>query len=449
MAINPKSCRGRALLAATVGLFVLSLFGCHARVEADLKPPAPVVVVVKARPMTVPIIAATNGVTRALNEVTIRARVKGFLKEKHFVEGSNVKVGQLLFVIDEEPFKVRLDQARASLAKAEADLHKAEQSKEQEVARAQLRLDEAQLQLTVLEERRQSDLLAKKAVSKSDYDQADANRKKAAAQVDSDKATAQQSESNYSTTILAAKANVATAKTDVRNSEIELGYCRMTAPIAGRIGETQVKLGNLVGGNESTELATIQQLDPMGVDLRPSARRLAEINAIVKKGLFFRISIQGDQLHPFQAKAFFVDNRIDQGTSTVLIKAEVPNPEESILPGAYVQARAKIGEYADAIVVPEKAVMEGQTGSTVYIVDAESRIAVANVKAVDTYLGLRVLESGLESGQQVVIEGFQLVRPGMLVTAKETTLELPADPNDDAKNTSEKTPASAASKKSE
>jgi membrane fusion protein, multidrug efflux system len=411
------------LSAAFLGL--APTVGCASKGAADREPPLPVVIVVKAQRVNVPIVVSTNGVTRSLNEVTIRARVKGFLKERHFEEGSNVKAGQLLLVIDEAPFKVALDQARASLAKAQADYQKAQQSKAPEMARAQLRLDEAQLQLTQLDERRQAEFYAKKTVPKAEYDQAEANRKKAAAQVESDKAHLDQSVADHTTNILAAKAAVEAAEADVRNAEIELGYCRMEAPITGRIGETHVKVGNLVGGDSSTELATIEQLEPMGVDLRPSARNLAEINALVNKGLLFDLSVQGDRPHPHQAKAVFVDNRIDPGTSTVLIKSTVPNPDESLLPGEYVQAQATIGEHQGAVVVPERAVMEGQAGSTVYIVDDKGRIAVASVRAAESYQGLRVIESGLEAGQLVVVEGFQLVRPGMAVKAEETPLVLP------------------------
>ena len=345
------------LLALALGAAALATAGCGSKAVADRQTPLPLVVVIKAQAVNVPIVVSTNGVTRSLNEVTIRARVKGFLKERHFNEGSNVKAGQLLFVIDEAPFKVALEQARATLAKSKADLQKAQQSKAPEVARAQMRLDEAQLQLTKIDERRQAELLAKKTIPKAEYDQAEANLKKAAAQVESDKANVEQAVADYATNILAAKAAIDSAEANVRNAEIELGYCRMEAPISGRIGETNVKIGNLVGGDESTELATIEQLDPMGVDLRPSARNLAEINALVGKGLSFKISVQGDQPHPHQAKAVFVDNHIDPGTSTVLIRARSPTPTSRSCPAPMCRPKPPIGEHKDAIVVPERAVM--------------------------------------------------------------------------------------------
>ena len=160
-----------SLVAAALAVVAAAQSGCE-RAQTGTQapraaPPAKVRVVV-ARKMNVPIIGRPNGTTKALSDVTIRARVKGFLKEKHFDEGSNVKKDQLLLVIDEQPFKVRVDQAKAVLDEAEAALKKAQQSKSREVAKAQVALDETQLQLDTVEERRERNLLARKAASQED-----------------------------------------------------------------------------------------------------------------------------------------------------------------------------------------------------------------------------------------------------------------------------------------
>jgi RND family efflux transporter MFP subunit len=146
----------------------------------------------------------------------------------------------------------------------------------------------------------------------------------------------------------------------------------------------------------------------------------------VKDHLLFNIYVQGERKHPYQARTVFLDNQVDPGTSTVLVRCELPNPDESVLPGDYVFAQAQVGEYHDKIVVPERAVMEGQAGASVYLVDSKGQIAVASVKELDTYEGLRVIDSGLAAGDKVVVEGIQLVRPGMEVQAEETTVKLPA-----------------------
>ena len=206
-----------------------------------------------------------------LNDVTIRARVKGFLEEKHFEDGKNVKKGQLLLVIEERPYQVQLESAQAQLAAAKASLDRAIASKIVPVTKAKLALDEAQLSLDMIEERRARNLLARNAASQEDHDRAEAQRKKSAAQVESDRASLAEAEADYRIDIENTRAQVAQAQSAVENAEINLGYCRMFAPIDGRIGELKVKLGNLVGDNGDTELVNLQQLDPMGLDLRPAA----------------------------------------------------------------------------------------------------------------------------------------------------------------------------------
>src|SRR5262249_38811720 len=160
------------------------------------------------------------GTTRALQEVSIRARVRGFLKEIHFKEGGNVKAGQLLFVIDEEPFKAKLAEARAKLEQADASLKKARDSKAREVAAAQLALDEAVLALNRVEESRQVTLRRRNAASQEDVDRAVAVRQRSEAQVEADKASLEQAKADYETNILAAQADIAGAKARVLDAEI-------------------------------------------------------------------------------------------------------------------------------------------------------------------------------------------------------------------------------------
>ena len=200
--------------------------------------------VATARPPDVTNYFEATGTTQPVLSVDIRARVKGFLKERHFKEGSIVKKGQLLLVIDEEPFQVSLDQAKTRLAEAEASLQKAKQSRAREVARAQLALDESQLQLARLAEARQRNLATRNAGTQEELDQAEANRKKNEAQVEADRANLEQAEADYETNILSAEAERRHGpRTAVRNAEIELGYCRMYAPIDGRISRVNYPRG--------------------------------------------------------------------------------------------------------------------------------------------------------------------------------------------------------------
>ncbi len=417
----------RLWLSLGAALVAITPSGCSSRADAERVPPPPTVGVVVARRMTVPILAEPIGTTRALQEVSIRARVRGFLQTVHFVEGADVKAGQLLFVIDEEPFKAKLAQAQAKLEAAEASLKKAKDSKAREVATAQLALDQAMLTLFQIEVRRQDILVQRNSASQQDLDRASAMRKKGDAQVDADKASLEQSKADHETNILTATADVAAAKAAVDDAKIELSYCRMSAPINGRVGLAQVKVGNLVGpatgagGADFTELATIKQLDPMGIDLPVSSRYLERAAKLIEKGFtveVYRPGLEGEEDRRYPGKATVIDNSINPTTSTFLIRAEVANPARALLPGEYVKATAKVGEVKDAVVVPEQAVVETQAGPTVYTVDAQGKVAVITVRASFTYEGLRILESGLEPGASVIVEGLQLVRNGMVVKSE-------------------------------
>jgi RND family efflux transporter MFP subunit len=421
--ITIKAARG-AGLAAIVGLTAASS-GCNRTEATAAARPLPEVVVVEAERRDVPETAEPNGTTRALQQVTIQARVRGFLTEIHFTEGSTVAKGQLLFVIDEEPFKVQRDATKAKLEAAESALAKAQHSKAREISAAQLDLDKAQLSLSRVQEVRVSNLFARNAVAKGDVDQAQADLAKWTAQVEGDTANLEQAKADYDTNIRSAQADSDAARSALRDAEINLGYCRMTSPIVGRIGEAKVKLGNLVGpsaaGGQYTDLATIQQLDPMGCDIRIPSRYLDRATRLIKAGLpatIFRPGLEGEPDKQHKGVVNFIDNAIDSTTSTFLARADVANPEGVLLPGEYVKADVVINVKKGVIVVPEAAVVETQAGPTVYTVDGQGIVHVDPVKASITTEGLRVIDSGLEPGQRVIVEGLQLVRPNMKVQVK-------------------------------
>jgi RND family efflux transporter MFP subunit len=416
--------RGRGWIALVAALASAVTPGCSPTTGAARTPPPPVVTVVEARRMTIPVMAEPIGTTRALQEVSIRARVRGFLKEIHFQEGAEVKKGQLLFVIDEEPFKAKLADAQAALEQAEAALKKAQDSKAREVAKAQLTVGQSMLALAEVEERREQLLYKRNASTVEDVQRKQAMRQKDAAQVDAYKASLDQANADYETAIIAARADVDGAKARVTDARIDLSYCRMDSPIDGRMGLAKVKLGNLVGpatgggSGDYTELGIVRQLDPMGVDIQVSSRYLDRVTRLIAQGLpieVFRPGLEGEEARRLRGKATVIDNTIDPATSTFLVQAEVANPEKSLLPGEYVKADVKVGEARDAIVVPEQAVIETQAGPAVYTVDGQGKVAVVTVRATITYEGLRVLESGLEPGQNVIVEGMQLVRAGLTV----------------------------------
>ena len=429
---------GRVASLAVASSALLALAGCR-EATAPAAPPPPTVGIVESRRMNVPVLVTPNGTTRALEDVTIRARVRGFLTERHFEEGSHVKKGQLLLVIDEEPYKVALQSARARQAEADASLKKAEESKGREVASAQVELDKAQLVLAQVQERRSRTLLSRNAGSAEDLDKTEADRKKWEAQVVADHANHQQSKADYLVGIAASRAQVEAAKAAVRDAELNLGYCRMYSPLEGRIGEARVKVGNLVGPDSSgggafSELAMIQQLDPMGVDIRLSSRDLDRISRLIQKGLGVRLrrpGSLGETEHPHEGKCYFIDNIVDETTSTFLAKARMPNPGGTLLPGEYVKLQLVVDQLDNAVVVPAPAVMETEVGPTVFIVDKQGKVAVQQVEAAQTYEGLRIITKGLDAGVQVIVEGLQLIRPGIPVKAELAV--LPRQARDQAK----------------
>jgi membrane fusion protein (multidrug efflux system) len=421
------------MACVAVAIATMALAGCQ-KSAAQADPPPPTVGVVPSRRTTVPVVVTPNATTRALEDVTIRARVRGFLTERHFEEGSMVKKGQLLLVIDEEPYKVALRSARAAQDEAAAALKKAEESREREVKAAQVALDRAQLVLAELQESRSAALLKRNAATREEMDRAEADRKKAEAQVEADLASLSQARVDYTVAIAAAAARLEAAKASVRDAELNLGYCRMESPINGRIGEAKVKVGNLVGpdaggGGAFSELATIQQLDPMGVDIRISERYLDRVTGLIQKGLAGRLirpGVEGDQEHPFDAKCYFVDNRVEETTATFLAKARIPNPAGTLLPGEYVKLRLIVDRLENAVVVPAPAVTETEAGPVVYIVDTDGKVAIRNVQAGLTHDGLRVISKGLDAGVPVIVEGLQMIRPGLKVAAEPAHLDRSA-----------------------
>jgi membrane fusion protein, multidrug efflux system len=422
-------------IGGVVVTMALTVAGCSGGRDApsDAAAARPGVTVVEAVKETVPIVTAGgNGTTRALEEVTIRARVKGFLTEIHFKEGQDVKKDTLLLVIDKKPFENQRDQAVAKLDEAKAALEKAEKSKAREVAKAQVGVDDAMLGLAEVEARRERALFERKATPREEVNRKDALLKKSQAQVESSKASLEQAKADFDVNISGARASVESAQAALQDAQIELGYCAMRAPIDGRIGELRVKVGNVVGPDKDSDLVTIRQLDPMGVEFRPSSRYLPLLTDLVKKGLNAELFLQGgqkaaDRKHPYPAVVYFLDNQVDTTTSTVLMKARVRNPDQSLLPGEYIKASAVLGELKDAVVIPERAVFEAQEGPTVYVVDKGVVQRVRITPAVEaTVPGRVVVKSGLSPGQQVIVEGLQYVRPGMEVQTELAPSDAPA-----------------------
>lgn len=330
------------------------------------------VTVTPATEQTIPVYFKYVGNTDSMRTVDIRARVEGFLNQRNFVEGADVNEGDLLFVIDPAPFQAALEQKQAKLAK-----------------------DQAQLEYDKKELERYRPLVEKEYITRESFDK-------------------------YETSVAQDEAVVKADQADLDTATLNLSYCSMYAPFSGRIGKTKVDVGNFVGGGgKDTVLATLVQLDPIYVYFSPSDRELHQILEAQNKGMIpVSINFSDGTTFPHEGKLDFVNNVVDQSTSTVKMRAIIPNPEKTILPGVYVNTTLSLGETSGALLVPEKAITESQSGKTVMVVDPDGEVDQRKVETANTYQGMTVITKGLKVGEYVVTEGIQRVRDGISVAFK-------------------------------
>lgn len=328
----------------------------------------PHVPAVKLSKTPIPLTKDYIGITQSMAAVAIKARVKGFLKEIHFVEGKAVKKGQLLFVIDPRPFIAKVESASGALAQAIA----------------------AQ-DFQSLQYKRMKILVKKGDVSEAVYDKTRADYEAAKGQVES------------------AKANLEMAK-------IDLSYCYMYAPNDGIIGKKYVDVGNLVGGTEETLLANVVSLDPIYVEFSPSTHDFAEMLSYRKNMPFSaQATLPLESKIAFQGKMDLINNEADVPTSTVFMRATIQNPQQLLLPGIYVNLRLVLSDKEEVLLVPSKAVMQTQGQRTVYRVDKNGEVSLVSIHSQGQYQQYDIVESGLDVSDVILVDGLQKIRPGMKV----------------------------------
>ncbi|MFP3443862.1 efflux RND transporter periplasmic adaptor subunit [Pseudomonas sp. SIMBA_067] len=366
----PPRLRPLALMA----FLSLSLAGCGDSAEQDEKAPTPQVRVETLQLQPLAISSELSGRILAPRTAEVRARVAGVVLKRVYREGSDVKQGDVLFLIDPAPFKADHDSARATLAKAEATLYQAR-----------------------LQEQRYRELVDDKAVSRQEYDNAKAS-------------------------FLQADAEVAAAKAALERTRLNLGYATVTAPISGRIGRALVTEGALVGQSETTPLATIQQLDPIHADVTQSTRELNALRRALRAGELQQVGdgqaratlIQDDgSAYPLPGKLLFSDISVDPTTNQITLRSEFPNPDLDLLPGSYVRVRLEQAVQPKGLSVPQRAILRDSAGvPKVLVVDQQARVSDRQVVLGSAQGDRWVVSEGLAPGERVVVEGLQHVKAG-------------------------------------
>lgn len=350
----------------------------------QMPPPEVSVVTLQAQPVV--LTRELAGRTSPFLVAEVRPQVTGIIRQRLFTEGGQVKRGQALYQLDDATY-------RAALASAEAG-----------VARARATLNFAQLNA-----RRTGELAKVNAVSRQDNENAIAAREQAEAELKG-------------------------AQAALQNARILLDYAKITAPIAGRIGRSTVTRGALVTANQPAALATVRQFDPIYVDVTQSASELLKLRREVEAGRMSSVedvpvTILLDDGTPYahSGRLTFADLNVDPATGSFLLRIQVPNPDELLLPGMYVRAVLSVGERSDAILVPQQAITRDPKGdATAMVVKADSMAEARTVQANRTIGDQWLVDSGLAVGDRVISEGLQKVRPGMPVRAIEQPAAQPS-----------------------
>nr|WP_315406939.1 efflux RND transporter periplasmic adaptor subunit [uncultured Pseudomonas sp.] len=379
----PSSSPVRLRTLAPLLLLSLALAGCDSKPPAEEQAPKPAVSVETVREQPLAISTELSGRILAPRIAEVRARVAGVVLKRVYREGSDVKQGDVLFRIDPAPFKADYDSARANLAKAEA-------------TRFQARL----------QDQRYAELISIDAISRQEHD----NARAAAMQAD---------------------AEVAAAKAALERARLNLGYATVTAPISGRVGRALVTEGALVGQNESTPLAIIQQLDPIHADLTQSTREINALRRALRAGELKQVGqdqaratlIQDDGTpYPLAGKLLFSDISVDPSTGQITLRSEFPNPDLDLLPGSFIRVRLEQAVQPKGISVPQQAILRDSAGlPRVLLVDAEQRVSERAVVLGSVQQDRWIVTEGLAPGDRIVTEGLQHVKVGDQVNVTPAT----------------------------
>ncbi len=390
----------RAAVAGTV--FALLTLSCSKQ-EAQGKRPGPggsesaPVNVATATTQDVPIELSTFGAVEPIATVEIGARVTGEIVSITFKEGDFVTAGQELFRIDPRAYEVALAQAEANLSRAEAEVNQARSAVTERTVQAK------NAQITF---ERNKSLLELGMVAREAYDQSLTQADTLRAAVSADEAA-----------VVSGQEAVRAAQTAVDAAKLSLNYCTILAPMAGRTGSLMMHQGDLVRQNDVTPLVVITQTKPTYVSFTVPEKHLASIRELFTDStLAVHASIPERDMVPVRGRLTFVDSSVDPGTRTIRLKATFDNEDELLWPGQYVNVTLNLGMIENALVIPSRAVQPGQQGDYVYVVVADQKAELRNVRTGPTLGDVTVVEQGLEVDATVVTEGQLRVAPGVSLT---------------------------------
>jgi RND family efflux transporter MFP subunit len=336
--------------------------------------PAPTVTVAKPTRQAVTDYYEFTGTTKAVEEVEIRARVQGYLEKIHFVEGSKVSKGDLLFEIERQSYQAMRDKAYAELESSQAEL-----------TRAKLDLQRVEQAVKI------------SAVSQQEVSTRRAQRDQA-------------------------KAAIMAGKAALEQAELNLSYTQIHSPIDGRISRKFVDIGNLVGAGEQTVLATVVKLKPIYVHFHVSEGFLIEkfgINSLDNQSTCtFSVARENEEGFPHEGIVNYMDNTVDAGTGTILLRGELANTDETFLPGMFVRVKVPVGTKSDAILVHDRALNTDIGGKFLLLVDKQGVVQRRPVEVGRAVDQMRVITSGLSTEDTYILKGVQFVFPGMKVNAQ-------------------------------
>jgi membrane fusion protein, multidrug efflux system len=417
-----------------------------AKASKQAEAPIPTVLVVEVPQRTVQVAADFVARTEAVPTVEIRARISGVLEHVRFREGSEVKKGQVLFVIQQAEYSAALQSARAQLAKAEADLLRAKDTSVVERQRAQLDQAKADLGKNQADVARYRPLVKEQAIPQQDLDTALSREEAARAGVQAAEAALKDSVLSQRTAIQLAEAAVESGKASVTQADLNLQYTTIESPISGIVSKLSVDVGNLVGKGDPTLLATVSSINPIFADFSLTEAdylRLVKRIPTLGRGEVARnqrptldLVLADGSVFPQKGIPIFVDRAIDQKTGTIQVRAEFPNPQWVLRPGQFGRVRAVTEEVPNAILVPQVAVQELQGAKTVLVVGEGDKVVQRTVTLREPYQDFYIITAGLKPGERVIVEGLQKARPGMQVKpelkaagdGKPTPAQSPAAP---------------------